>query len=482
MVNLQNELEIFNKRQERNNEYGAEWASKAVTYLRSILRDEDPLLNKNRPQDVSCPKVPPRLRNHARSKDYYDPRIVSFGPYHHGKAESQAAQMTKTKVMQNFILEHEKSIEDLYIEVRELNDHTRSCYVHGSTSDYNDEELALMMLEDGCFILFFIEWMTSTFQKDKEWMISWKRDIIIMVVNQLGILELEYLYRDLLLLENQIPFSVLYVLMRNIYGENEGLTMIKSFLSMIHWRKFQKEDKQYEDEEKPVHLLGLMKTLISKSGDHVKTMPENQKYMDMNRNFHSFGSVSDLQAKGINFKPSNSISLLSALLKEKPKSISLRDVDFRSGFFFTGELKLPPLILDIDSKVYYTNLMAFELCTCTDFTVTSYINFMNSLIANTEDVKALRSKHIILHTSSDKEVLKMLKEISPTDLPPNWFIYKDVRQKIERNHNKTINMWMGEMSYKYFSHPWSVIGLLAAVAALILTFLQAFYTIYPRKG
>ncbi len=76
----------------------------------------------------------------------------------------------------------------------------------------------------------------------------------------------------------------------------------------------------------------------------------------------------------------------------------------------------------------------------------------------------------------------MLKEISPTDLPPNWFIYKDVRQKIQRNYNKTINMWIGEMSYKYFSHPWSVIGLLAAVAALILTFLQAFYTIYPRKG
>jgi hypothetical protein len=126
-------------------------------------------------------------------------------------------------------------------------------------------------------------------------------------------------------------------------------------------------------------------------------MPENQKYMDMTRYFQSFGSVSDLQAKGINFKPSNSISLHSALLKEKPKSISLRDVDFRSGFFFTGELKLPPLILDIDSKVYYTNLIAFEMCTCTDFTVTSYINFMNSLIANPEDVKALRSKHIILH-------------------------------------------------------------------------------------
>jgi hypothetical protein len=87
----------------------------------------------------------------------------------------------------------------------------------------------------------------------------------LMIVNHLGILELEYLYRDLLLLENQIPFQVLNVLMSNIYKENEGLTMIKSFLYRIHWRKFSKEDTRDEDEEEPVHLLGLLKTLISKS-------------------------------------------------------------------------------------------------------------------------------------------------------------------------------------------------------------------------
>ena len=69
-----------------------------------------------------------------------------------------------------------------------------------------------------------------------------------------------------------------------------------------------------------------------------------------------------------------------------------------------------------------------------DATVTSYISFMNSLIANPEDVKALKSKRVILHgLSSDEEVFKMFKEISTTKYPHNRSIYQGVRQDIERH-------------------------------------------------
>ena len=177
--------------------------------------------------------------------------------------------------------------------------------------------------------------------------------------------------------------------------------------------------------------------------------------------------------KGINLKPSNSISLLSALLKEKPKSICLRDVDFRSGFF-TGELKLPPFFGGNNSQEYYTNLIAFELCDYpSDLTVTNYINFMNSLIANPEDVKALRSELIILHAlSSDEEVFKMLKEIAAINLPQNLFIYRGVKAKIEKhcknkikiwiaNCKNMIKIWIAEARHKYFCQPWSIISLMA---------------------
>jgi hypothetical protein len=57
--------------------------------------------------------------------------------------------------------------------------------------------------------------------------------------------------------------------------------------------------------------------------ENVATVAKNVGFgMDLTHYLQSFGSVTDLQAKGINFKPSNSISLHSAK-DEKPKSISL---------------------------------------------------------------------------------------------------------------------------------------------------------------
>ena len=205
--------------------------------------------------------------------------------------------------------------------------------------------------------------------------------------------------------------------------------------------------------------------------------------MDVIHYLQSFSSISDLQAKGINFKPSNSISLLSALLKKKPKSISLQDVDFKSSFFFTGELKLPPLFVGIHSQEYYTNLLAFEASYPVDATVRSYFSFMNLLIVNPKDVKALRSKRIIIHAlNNDEAVFTMFKEISDTNLILDFSIYQGVRQKIEDHCNNKIKIWIAEMRHKYFSQPWSVISLLAAVVVIILTFLQTFYTINPRKA
>ena len=177
-------------------EHTADRASMAVTYLRSKLDNVDQLIN-NKSRYVSCPKVPPILRNDERSKEYFDPKIVSFGPYHHGKPELRAVETIKTKVILEFILKHEKSIEDLYLKVLELNDYAKSCYVDGSTDDYDDEAFALMMLQDGCFILAWIEGNSC-------------------IMDYLDNLELCCSYLDTFLLENQIPFKVLNVLMSNI--------------------------------------------------------------------------------------------------------------------------------------------------------------------------------------------------------------------------------------------------------------------------
>jgi len=95
--------------------------------------------------------------------------------------------------------------------VHKLNEYARRCYIDGSTGDYSEEAFALMMLLGGCFIIDLIEHFVSRKQKGNEFS---------MIRSHLGILSLQYLIPDMLLLENQIPFRVLEVLMRNIYNND----------------------------------------------------------------------------------------------------------------------------------------------------------------------------------------------------------------------------------------------------------------------
>ena len=71
--------------QERNEASSKSNVCNIPMKVRSILDSEGHLQIKKRAQKVTCQKVPPTLRRNERSKDYFDPRVISFSPYHHGK-------------------------------------------------------------------------------------------------------------------------------------------------------------------------------------------------------------------------------------------------------------------------------------------------------------------------------------------------------------------------------------------------------------
>lgn len=211
-------------------------------------------------------------------------------------------------------------------------------------------------------------------------------------------------------------------------------------------KKVTVDEKDHQPQ--PVHLLDLLKGHISKGVDPVEYSQNTSK--DFTRYLQSFRSVSELKAKGIHFKPSNSQSLHSE--GKENISISLRDVEFKSGFLY-GELRLSLLLIGHDAKVYYSNLMAFEMCprlsADLDFTVTSYIKFINSLVDTADDVKELRSKHVLLdELSSDEEVFKTLQEISTTCWLQDFDIYQRVGIEIEKHYNNKIKTWVAEITHK----------------------------------
>lgn len=190
-------------------------------------------------------------------------------------------------------------------------------------------------------------------------------------------------------------------------------------------------------------------------------------YFSMYR--RSFRNVQDLKAAGIKFKPSN--------------SRSLRAISFNTQFFTTGQLKLPPLIVDDSTVRKLWNLVAFEMCpdnSSTYFGVTSYISFLDSLIDTEQDVKGLRSANIIWNRLiSDAEVADLFNTIGSNLVPDE--AYFQVKNKIQKYYERRFSTWMAQVYREHFRNPWTILALLATITLLLLTTIQTWYSVYPKN-
>ncbi|XP_028074489.1 UPF0481 protein At3g47200-like [Camellia sinensis] len=416
------------------------------------------------------PRVPPLMRNHENSKGMFDPKVVSIGPYHHGKEDLQLVENVKPMLATLFLQDGDKNMDEVYSMILGNIDDARGYYVKHSTHEYSPEEFATMMLFDGCFILAIIEdfFLCAANQKSK----------YDDVKNHLGVLIWYSALDDIFyLLENQLPFQVLQLIMSLKFKDDEGMKSINALLnSMIssETRHIPDKDKVIvsETERKSFHLLQLARTkylILNQSlyKSQVSTKKEKDKHSKPKSNvmeyFLSFGSATELKAKGIHFRPNR---------------LSLEGIEFKSWCFF-GRLELHPFLVDPPYKLFMSNMIAYEMVSCTrteDLVITSYIHFMQLLIDNQDDVKELRSKHILFNAlGSDQEVVNVFKEIPI--FGTNVILYDDIKQRIQFHYNSTCKTWMAEFINKYFSRPWTAIGFASATCLLVLAFLQTYYTI-----
>ncbi|KAL0456356.1 UNVERIFIED_CONTAM: hypothetical protein Slati_0974800 [Sesamum latifolium] len=143
----------------------------------------------------------------------------------------------------------------------------------------------------------------------------------------------------------------------------------------------------------------------------------------------------DLKAKGIRFRPSSKF---------------LKDIRFES-YYLHGQLQLPTCHITEDFKHKCSNMIAFEFSPgiYTDFGVTSYVNFMKSLIQSPDDVKELREKGIFTTTLSNKEVVQMFEEMDTYGLEKRD-AFLEVKMRIEKHCSNKAKTWMAELLHTYF--------------------------------
>ncbi|CAL9025396.1 unnamed protein product [Prunus brigantina] len=443
-------------------------------------------------------KVPLMLRDHKNFDKYYVPRAVAIGPFHHGNPRCKLAQKYKRMLTSRFAEFVGQKEEDLYKKIEEKIKELRECYVKEATEHIDDDDLAWMLFLDGCSTLQFIY---SLFHKHEE--IEFKTD------------QVAFAQQDLFLLENQIPYQVLELLMSSS-DKHEVLTQaIESFVQMHIIVRVKKQSKgqeqkhqrgitengeqkqepdttestehkvditentetkqqgglttdtdqkqqpdvttdanQKQQPEEPTHLLDLLRKRIL--GPPKKEVGEFSK--------QTFRNVQELSAAGIHFQPS--------------ETNFLGDISFKSHCF-AGFLSLPPISVDDSTGPKFMNLIAYEMCPDfqNDYGVTSYIGFLDALIDHADDVKKLRSASVLFNfLGSDKEVAKLFNEIG-TDLVPNTAIYLSVKAELEKHYKTKWKTWMSQFCHDHFSSPWTILAFLGVLSALGLSGIQTWYTV-----
>ncbi|KAL1367479.1 uncharacterized protein [Arachis hypogaea] len=425
-------------------------------------------------------------------KKYRSPQMISFGPIHYHEFLSSLGQQLKTTwarwyvdILRTKNQEQYENANDrivsLYETITRKIPELKNLFSNDIIQQYNnnDGQLADMLFVDGCALLFF---MDAVDERHPEKVGLGKLD------------QLTYIWRDAILLENQLPIQLLELLS---YDKKSQLyNSFYNFLFMGLPRR-NREDSifTWSDESKPAHLLDYIRLFYTSSPPEVrpslldpcigfctrlfkkeKTLPLTER-----DTWHRYKNIRDLRNVGIQVKANTSEWKWS-------------NISFTSNLF-SGQLMLPGIVVDDVTPSLYYNMIAYEMLpdSQNSFQCCSYFFLMDSLIDDAEDVKELRLAGVFQNfLGSDEEVAKLFNQLGGL-LPAKMFNcttrtgalayndkYIEIKQQIDKHYRNRWKTWRAQLHTTYFNNPWSIIAFLAAVLALVLTSLQTWYTIHPK--
>uniref|UniRef100_A0A2N9EQ85 Uncharacterized protein n=1 Tax=Fagus sylvatica TaxID=28930 RepID=A0A2N9EQ85_FAGSY len=408
---------------------------------------------KNAENQSSTPKIQKvvfllRNTNEEYFQKYYEPRLVSFGPIHHGRERYDQGENYKRLLTSKFIKDSGKSMKDVYDKIEDDIKELRQCFVEEVTKKYDDNDLAWMLFVDGCAILQYIYIFTN--HKFEESSIEGDR--------------VYFAQKDLFMLENQLPYRLLTLLISLSNNKNELEKSIEKFIKeqiMVRpQRRKQQQDPNMVVHQKHIHLLDFLRTSLL-DGQRSKVHKQKKK-----QNWEFNFSVQELQAAGIFVQCS------------KNKNSSLSDISFTTLFGCLGYLSLPPITVDDSTRSKLLNLIAYEMSLdfTNDYGITSYISFLDSLIDKADDIKILQKTKIIKNFLCNEEDAALIFNDIGTDLVPNFQIYSDVKIQIQNHYNKSIRTWLAQKIFTYFRSP-TLMAFTGAFIGLVLTATQTWYAV-----
>ncbi|KAF6997848.1 hypothetical protein CFC21_014021 [Triticum aestivum] len=359
----------------------------------------------------------------------------------------------------------------------------RSCYERDSFT-MGSEELAEMLLLDGCLLLFAVFLLRSSVREDQrpaQLTRDAKHRKVFVYLSADMCLHMKQTRLDLLMLGNQIPFFVLtelHRLLRNTFFHGIQYSIEELALSCfddIHPTRsgFIKQDEA-AGTTVVHHLLHLF---------HCSRVPKGNHGLD-DTSFLRREPDSHLPCATWLEESHTSFSKQAA----PGSSSSLHIVFQRKMFRVGGVMHVPAQHIHGYSESVFRNLIAFEQShqRC-GLGVTAYSMCMARLLQTEDDAKLLRKSGILAHThKTDKEIVDLFSELS--DEYRNTFYSRDLLdlcKDVAAYHHSTAAKavkWVGQQCFPRQSVTFFVIfGALISVATLVNTGYSVYRFYHPVK-
>ncbi|XP_071938989.1 UPF0481 protein At3g47200-like [Coffea arabica] len=195
-------------------------------------------------------KIHGQLR--SENEEAYEPKVVSIGPYHHGKRKLKEMEKHKLRYL---TCAGGESAEEYNIALANLQDQARRCYAEEIS--LSEDDFVDMLCLDGCFVIEFL-------RKNKTPESHTKNDPIFQMDWLQAATE-----NDLILFENQLPFFVLRKLFDMTKSPGEEENLIDLAIDLPLWLNLPdpglNSHSMIFKHYKPVHLLGLKHKILSAS-------------------------------------------------------------------------------------------------------------------------------------------------------------------------------------------------------------------------
>ncbi|XP_042484890.1 UPF0481 protein At3g47200-like [Macadamia integrifolia] len=376
---------------------------------------------------TSIHRVHKRIRK--LNEDAYTPDTVSIGPYHRSTQSLLAMEDHKLQYLQALLdrTRERTSLEEYVEALMELEVEARGCY--SEPINLTTKEFIEMMLFDGFFII-------ELFRKNSNFVPVDDYDPIFYSSSRRA-----RIVRDLVLLENQIPISVLQRLFDLSKDPNhDSLPLIKMALFFFH---------------------DLIPQAMHKCPQNTKSIRDNHLLDLLSYTLDS--SLSTIKMQGL----STGLESLQSVTELRRSSVNLIDIKFNEGVF-----EIPQLCVNDYTDSFFRNLIAHEQYRIggTHY-ITSYAMLMDYLINSTDDVAYLRDRGIIINQIGDDiKVLSLFSNLcSEISINATDFYYSDLCEKVHEYYNRRSNKWKATLNRDYCNSPWKIISVVVAIVLLFLT-------------